>query len=69
MVYAVLYRFGGTLEVISENKRKAVSAIMEEYKTIYEKWNDEKPTPEEIKCAKDCIETTEFKLDKVRSFL
>lgn len=60
-----MYRFGECFQVAAETKEKGFSALKKKYIDLYKRYNDERPTKEEIETMLNCIEITEMELNKV----
>ena len=66
VIMCSLYRFGYDLAVIAKTEKEAKAAMLKEYKRAYIDWNDgEKPSREEINCAKDEMDITAMEFGKV----
>ena len=68
MILATLYRFGCSIEVLSESKTQAKRQLMKEYKDTFYKYNQCNPTRNEVSRAADDIEFHEYEVDTVYWF-
>ena len=65
MIYATLYRFGYSLEVIANTEKEARAALIKEYNKAFFNINKCKPNKEEIRRRNEDIEIREFNLNTV----
>ena len=69
LYHLTLWRFGGTLEIISDNEETGKDKLIARYKKIYRSWNAENATKAEIEEAREDIEVNEFTFNEVEDFI
>ncbi len=60
-----MYRFGECYEVAAETEEKGFSALKKKYIDLYKRYNNERPTKEEIEKMLSDVEIQEMILNKV----